>query len=87
MAAARKDRDALALFADELKAHRAARGWTQQTLAPSGIEPGLNSTASFGPTQGGLLLFKLPTSVYSNRPLTLQIFAPGGGRGAISLDL
>jgi hypothetical protein len=61
--------------------------WTQQTLAPSGVEPGLNSTASFGPTQGGLLLFKLPTSVYSNRPLTLQIVAPGGGKGEISLDL
>ena len=61
--------------------------WTQQTLGPSGIEPGPNTTASYGPTQGGLLLFKLPTTVYSNRPLTLQIFAPGGGRGAISLDL
>jgi transcriptional regulator with XRE-family HTH domain len=35
MAAARKgkDRDALALFADELKAHRAAHGWTQADLA------------------------------------------------------
>jgi transcriptional regulator with XRE-family HTH domain len=28
-----KDRDALALFADELRAHRAARGWTQADLA------------------------------------------------------
>ena len=61
--------------------------WTQQTLAPSGIEPGLNSTASFGPTQGGLLLFKLPTSVYSNRPLTLQIIPQSGSKGEISLDL
>jgi transcriptional regulator with XRE-family HTH domain len=37
MAAARKgrdkDRDARALFADELKAHRAARGWTQADVA------------------------------------------------------
>jgi transcriptional regulator with XRE-family HTH domain len=37
MAAARKgrdkDRDSLALFADELKAHRAARGWTQADVA------------------------------------------------------
>jgi hypothetical protein len=61
--------------------------WTQQTLGPAGIEPGPNTTASFGPTQGGLLLFKLPTSVYSNRPLTLQIHAPGGGTGKISLNL
>jgi hypothetical protein len=61
--------------------------WTQQTLSPSGVEPAPDTTASFGPTQGGLLLFKLPTSVYSNRPLTLEIFGPGGGRGNISLDL
>jgi transcriptional regulator with XRE-family HTH domain len=33
MAAGRKDRDALSLFADELKAHRDARGWTQADLA------------------------------------------------------
>jgi hypothetical protein len=62
--------------------------WTQQTLGPSDVEPAPNTTASFGPTQGGLLLFKLPTTVYSNRPLTLQIFAPGGSKTAeISLDL
>ena len=61
--------------------------WTQQELAPSAVEPTPNTTASFGPTQGGLLLFKLPTAVYSNRPLTLQIHAPGGGKGEISLDL
>jgi hypothetical protein len=62
--------------------------WTSQTLAPAAIEPAPNTTASFGPTQGGLLLFKLPSSVYSNRPLTLQIFAPGVQQpGEISLDL
>jgi hypothetical protein len=62
--------------------------WTQQVLAPSAIEPAPNTTASFGPTQGGLLLFKLPTSVYSNRPLTLYIYPHGGGKpGEISLDL
>src|ERR1700722_11809004 len=35
MAAARKgrDKDSLALFAAELKAHRAARGWTQADVA------------------------------------------------------
>ncbi len=33
MTAARKDRDALSLFADELRAHRAARGWTQADVA------------------------------------------------------
>ena len=65
-----------------------AYAWTSQKLPPTGQEPKLNTTASFGPTQGGLLLFKLPTTVYSTRPLTLEIFPPGGGKtGDISLDL
>jgi transcriptional regulator with XRE-family HTH domain len=33
MAAGRKDRDALAWFADELRAHRNAHGWTQADVA------------------------------------------------------
>jgi hypothetical protein len=61
--------------------------WTSQVLAPTAIEPEPNTTASFGPTQGGLVLFKLPTSVYSNRPLTLTIFPPSGKPAQISLDL
>ena len=61
--------------------------WTSQTLAPFAIEPEPNTTASFGPTQGGLILFKLPTTVYSNRPLTFHIYPPGGEHPAsISLD-
>jgi hypothetical protein len=62
--------------------------WTAQRLQPLGIEPGPDTTASQGPTQGGLLLFKLNTSVYSNRPLTLEIRAPSGHlQATISLDL
>jgi hypothetical protein len=66
--------------------------WTSQSLAPGAIEPGPDTTASFGPTQGGLLLFKLDTSsgtgVYDNRPLTLEIRGPQQQLlGTISLDL
>jgi hypothetical protein len=63
--------------------------WTAQTLRPNGTQPAPDSIASFGPTQGGLLLFKLNTAVYSNRPLTLQIFAPGeqSKPSSVSLDL
>ena len=60
--------------------------WTSQVLTPSGIEPAPNTTASFGPTQGGLILFKLPTSVYSNRPLQLTIYPQTGHPAIISLD-
>jgi hypothetical protein len=35
-----------------------------------------------------LLLFKLPTSIFSNRPLTLEINAPGESTpSSVSLDL
>ncbi len=60
--------------------------WTAQTLQPLDTEPGPNTTASFGPTQGGLILFKLNTSIYSNRPLTLDIHQ-GGKTATISLNL
>lgn len=62
--------------------------WKSETLAPGAIEPGADTTASFGPTQGGLLLFKLGNSVYDNRPLLLEIRSPSGKLWAtISLDL
>ena len=62
--------------------------WTAQSLPPGGTEPGPDTTASFGPTQGSLLLFKLPASVYDDRPLTLEIRGPTGRVwGTISLDL
>jgi hypothetical protein len=60
--------------------------WTSQILTPWAIEPEPNTTASFGPTQGGLILFKLPTSVYSNRPLILTIKPSSGTPATISLD-
>jgi hypothetical protein len=62
--------------------------WTSQSLANLGIEPGPNTVANAGPTQGGLLLFKMSSAVYSNRPLTLYILGPGNRRlGGISLNL
>jgi hypothetical protein len=62
--------------------------WTKQTLSPNGVEPNPDSTAAYGPTQGGLVLFKLDDSIYSNRPLTLLIYGPGSTNPSrISLDL
>ncbi len=64
--------------------------YSAQSLAPGDTEPAPGTTASFGPTQGALLLFKLPSSVYDNRPLTLEIRSPNANRklwGTISLDL
>jgi hypothetical protein len=62
--------------------------WTSQTLAPNAQEPTPGSPAYSGPTQGGELLFKLNNSIYSNRPLTLEIHAPGQAKpSSVSLDL
>ena len=62
--------------------------WTSQTLPNLAIYPGPNTVASEGPTQGGLLLFKMSSSAYSNRPLTLFILGHGNRRlGGISLNL
>ncbi|HEX8976183.1 MAG TPA: hypothetical protein VF781_06690 [Solirubrobacteraceae bacterium] len=62
--------------------------WTPQRLAPRQTEPGPDTTASSGPTQGQLLLFKIGNSAYANRPLTLEILGAGNQKlGTISLDL
>jgi hypothetical protein len=62
--------------------------WTARPLQPNGTEPAPDTAASFGPTQGSLLLFKLDNSVYDNRPLTLEIRGPQRQLwGTISLDL
>ena len=63
--------------------------WEPQALAPGNTEPNPNTTAGTGPTGGRLLLFRLNSSIYDNRPLTLQIRAPSGKKvwATISLDL
>jgi hypothetical protein len=59
--------------------------WTAQRLKPLGTEPAPDSLASYGPTQGALLLFKIKTSAYANRPLLLRIH--GSSEASVSLDL
>jgi len=62
--------------------------WTAQSLHNLSTEPGPNTVANWGPTQGGLLLFKVHDSVYSNRPLTLFILGADNKKlGSISLNL
>jgi hypothetical protein len=62
--------------------------WTPENLAPLQIQPGPDTTASFGPTQGQLLLFKISNSAYANRPLTLEILGASDQKlASISLDL
>lgn len=52
------------------------------------VEPNPDNIAGAGPIQGSMLLFKLNTSVYANRPLELEITPPGGGAAStVELDL
>jgi hypothetical protein len=62
--------------------------WQAQLLGQNDIEPSPDSIASNGSSGGSMLLFKLPQSVYSNRPLTLRIWAPGESKPSdVTLDL
>lgn len=62
--------------------------WTSQILAPSQTQPATGTAAGDVPPQGALVLFKLDDSVFSNRPLTLQIYAKGQSTpSTVSLDL
>jgi hypothetical protein len=50
--------------------------------------PHPDSAAGSGPIQGSLVLFKLTTAVYANRPLELEIVPPDGGEpSTVELDL
>jgi hypothetical protein len=61
---------------------------TRQELLPQHTIPIPNTAAYYGPAGGNLLLFKLPTSVYANRPLKLQIYPYVSSKPSeISLDL
>lgn len=52
------------------------------------VLPAPDSGAGAGPIQGSLVLFKLTTSVYANRPIELEITPPDGGEPAsVELDL
>ena len=62
--------------------------WTSATLQPGGTEPAPDSAPQFSATQGQELLFKLDTKVYDDRPLMLEIHAPGQANpSTVSLDL
>jgi hypothetical protein len=62
--------------------------WQAQRLKPGGTQPSPNTIQASGPTQGGLLLFRVNDTVYSNRPLTLYVLGAHNKRlGSISLNL
>lgn len=62
--------------------------WNARSLVYGETEPSQDSVAAQFFTGGKLILFKLKTSIYSNRPLTLVIMSSSGQKlGSIALDL
>ena len=66
-----------------------AVAYAARQLAPEAIIPPTDSVAADGPTQGEMLLFKLPFATLQNRPLEFKIHAPGaaGEEAVVDLDV
>jgi hypothetical protein len=59
-----------------------------QVVNPGDQLPVDDSLARVNTTQGGMVLFKVPTAAYANRPLELHITPPqGGGEATVDLDV
>lgn len=60
-----------------------------ELLRGGGFFPDVNSTAAYSPTQGTVLLFKVPRASLDNRPLQLTIKSPGVPQqeGEVDLDV
>lgn len=58
-----------------------------QILGPGDVLPSTNEAASYSPTQGLMLLFKVTNSTLDNRPLEMKIVSPDGDEGAIEIDV
>lgn len=56
-------------------------------LQPKGLLPDPNSITAESPTQGQLLLFKVPTASLDNRPLEFKIIGEGEEEGSVVLDV
>jgi hypothetical protein len=52
-----------------------------------GLLPNADTTASFGPTQGALVLFKIKTYSLNNRPLEIKIVNPEDASESVSAEL
>jgi hypothetical protein len=65
-----------------------AVAYVPQAVAPAEQLPVANTLARTNTTQGGLLLFKIPSNSFANRPLEFFINDPAGGLPArVALDV
>lgn len=64
-----------------------AIAYEARQLEPNAIIPAVDSVAADGPTQGALLLFKLPFATLQNRPLEFKIQSPTSAEDHAVVDL
>jgi hypothetical protein len=76
----------IALPATNPFSYQAVSVRSNDVFAP--VQPDPESGAGMGPINGSMVLFKLRTDVYANRPLELEIAPPDGGEpSSVVLDL
>jgi hypothetical protein len=57
-------------------------------LLPGTIGPEVDTPGYYNPSRGGLILFKVTSASFSNRPLILEVESPTGGENAeIHIDV
>jgi hypothetical protein len=57
-------------------------------LLPGGLVPEVDTPSYYNPSRGGLILFKVTSASFSNRPLILEVESPTGGENAeIHIDV
>jgi len=61
--------------------------YTANPLAPGATLPAVDSLTNEGPSQGSMLLFKLPFDTLQNRPLEFKIETFAGEEGVVDLDV
>jgi hypothetical protein len=71
----------------ELDPKANAFAYSPQELGPDEVMPHPDSTQDIDSTAGSMLLFKLPLTGYSNRPLEFKIKAPDGSEEPLEAKL
>lgn len=71
----------------EVETQENAFSYAPQRLGPTEVMPQPDSSQAFSSAQGSMLLFKLPLSTYSNRPLAFKIKAPAGSEEPTEADV
>lgn len=71
----------------DMKAEDNPLAYESKQVQPGEVYPTADEIAGDSPTQGGMLLFKMPYASLGNRPLELRITSPEGEEAIVDLDV